>query len=212
MTSPAVVDLIGVLAYGELVSFERNASDATLAPTLADKIALSSMAVREFHHFEVLCSYLRDRGIDPNEAMAPFVEPLNAFHNNMAPRDWLEGLAKTYVGDSIAADFYRAMSVHLDEQTATLVNEVVQDSQRATFAVERLREAISQDPKVAGRLALWGRRLMGEMIGQATLVAGSRPALRDLVASSAATSEITSLVNQLTVAHSRRMDALGLAS
>ncbi|CAB4332142.1 unannotated protein [freshwater metagenome] len=212
MTSPAVIDLIGVLAYGELVSFERSASDAVLAPSLEDKIALSSMAVSEFHHFEALCRFLKDRGVDPLVAMQPFVEPLNTFHNNMTPRDWLEGLAKTYVGDAIAADFYRAMSVHLDAETSAIVNEVVQDSQRSTFAVERLREAIAQDPKVGGRLALWGRRLMGEMIGQATLVAGSRPALRDLVAQASSEQAISGLVNQLTVAHSRRMDALGLAS
>ena len=32
-----VIDLLGLLAYAELVSFFRLASDAELAPTLADK-------------------------------------------------------------------------------------------------------------------------------------------------------------------------------
>ena len=44
VTSPAVVDLLGVLAYGELVAFERTAADASLAPTLEDKAALARMA------------------------------------------------------------------------------------------------------------------------------------------------------------------------
>ena len=34
VTSPAVIDLLGVLAYGELVAFERTAADAKLAPNL----------------------------------------------------------------------------------------------------------------------------------------------------------------------------------
>ena len=38
----AVIDLLGVLAYGELTAFERLADDATLAPTLEDKAALAA--------------------------------------------------------------------------------------------------------------------------------------------------------------------------
>ena len=40
----ATVDLLGVLAYGELTAFERPASDARLAPTIGDKHALATMA------------------------------------------------------------------------------------------------------------------------------------------------------------------------
>ncbi|MBV5267144.1 MAG: hypothetical protein JZU67_01200, partial [Burkholderiaceae bacterium] len=62
------------------------------------------------------------------------------------------------------------------------------------------------------------RRLMGEMISQATLVAATRPALQDLFlrpsGSDAATSatELVVMINRLTVGHAKRMDVLGLAS
>ena len=56
------MDLLGALAYGELAAFERLAEDAKLAPTLADKAELASMASAEFHHFEQLRERLaRDR-------------------------------------------------------------------------------------------------------------------------------------------------------
>ncbi len=218
MTSPAVVDLLGALAYGELVAFERIAADAMLAPTLEDKIALSRMADAEFRHFEVISARLLELGSQPANAMEPFVEALNGFHNNMVPRDWLEGLLKAYVGDGIAADFYREISAHLDPQTATLVNEVLSDVGHAEFAIDHIKRAIAEDPKVAGRLALWGRRLMGEMISQASLVAGNRPALQDVFLNppdgspAMGATELTSMVNRLTVGHARRMDVLGLAS
>jgi 1,2-phenylacetyl-CoA epoxidase catalytic subunit len=172
VTSPAVIDLLGVLAYGELVAFERTAADASLAPTLEDKTALAHMAAAEFAHFEQISAHLTSLGTDPIAAMQPFVSALNQFHNTLTPRDWLEGLLKAYVGDGIANDFYREISSHMDSETAKLVTEVLSDVGHAEFAVERIRNAIEQDPKVAGRLALWGRRLMGEMISQATLVAG----------------------------------------
>ncbi len=53
----AVVDLIAVLAYGELTAFERLAADAAMAPTIDDKAALAGMATAEYRHFLVL----RDR-------------------------------------------------------------------------------------------------------------------------------------------------------
>jgi hypothetical protein len=218
VTSPAVIDLLGVLAYGELVAFERTAADASLAPTLEDKSALAQMAAAEFAHFEQISAHLTSLGSDPIAAMQPFVSALNQFHNTLTPRDWLEGLLKAYVGDGIANDFYREISSHMDSETAKLVTEVLSDVGHAEFAVERIRTAIQQDPKVAGRLALWGRRLMGEMISQATLVAGSRPALQELFLRPPAgetamtATELTAMVNRLTVGHAKRMDVLGLAS
>ena len=218
VTSPAVIDLLGVLAYGELASFERTTVDASLAPTLEDNVALAQMASAEFAHFEQISAHLTSIGADPIVAMQPFVLPLNQFHNTLMPRDWLEGLLKAYVGDGIAKDFYREISSYMDAETAKLVTEVLSDVGHSEFAIARLRTAIEQDPKIAGRLALWGRRLMGEMISQATLVALSRPALQDLFlrppsgeAASTAT-DLTAMVNRLTVSHAKRMDVLGLAS
>ena len=49
-------------------------------------------------------------GVDPEEAMAPFVAPIDAFHERTRPTGWLEGLVKAYVGDGIATDFYREIS------------------------------------------------------------------------------------------------------
>ncbi len=53
---------------------------------------------------------------------------------------------------------------------------VLADTGHAEFVIARVREAIEADPRVAGRLALWARRLVGEALGQAQRVAadGSR--------------------------------------
>ncbi len=61
----AVVDLLGVIAYGELSAFERLADDAKLAPNLEDKVALSAMAAAEFGHFQPLQRRLGELGADP---------------------------------------------------------------------------------------------------------------------------------------------------
>jgi hypothetical protein len=209
----AVVDLLGVLAYAELTAFERLASDASLAPTLADKAALGGMAVAEFGHFQVLHERLAALGIDSTEAMAPFVGALDAYHDSTPPADWLESLVKAYVGDGFAADFYRELAEFMDEETQALVADVLDDTGHAEFAVAHVRSATEADPAVAGRLALWGRRLAGEALVQAQRIAVDRDELtRLLVGGVGDLAAVGELLARLTQRHSERMETLGLHS
>jgi len=213
----AVVDLLGVLAYGELSAFERLCADAALAPTLDDKAEVAAMACAEFGHFQLLRVRLTELGADAESAMRPFVAPLDAFHASTAPADWLEGLVKAYVGDGIAADFYREISVLLDDRTRELVLEVFGDTGHSEFVVAKVRAAIEVDPRVGGRLALWGRRLMGEALSQAQRVAAERDALAGLLSGASGAGgmdlvELGRMFTRITEQHTKRMTALGLAA
>jgi hypothetical protein len=217
MTEPvdeATVDLLGVLAYGELTAFERLASDARLAPSIADKAALATMAVAEFEHYRQLRDHLVALGVDPEKAMAPFVEPIDEFHDTTDPNDWFESLIKAYVGDGLATDFYREVSAFVtDAPTRALVLEVLADTGQAEFAVSRVREATAVDPALAGRLALWARRLVGEALIQAQRIAVQREALIGLlVGGSGDLAGLSRLLTRLTDNHTARMQALGLQS
>jgi hypothetical protein len=214
---PAVIDLLGVLAYGELTAFERLADDATLAPTVEDKAALAALAVTEFHHFERLRDRLRDLGVDPVSAMEPFRPALDAFHQHTAPADWLEGLVKAYVGDGIATDFYREVAAYVDADTRALVLDVLENTGHVAFVVDRVRKAIAEDPRVGGRLALWGRRLVGEALSQAQRVAAERDVLTALLVGGVDRpgmdlAAIGRMFARLTEKHAERMATLGLQS
>jgi hypothetical protein len=213
-----VLDLFGLLAYAELVAFFRLSEDAALAPSLADKAALGQLAVAEFGHFTLLREQITRLDADPDQAMLPFVAPVDAFHARTAPTDWLEGLVKAYVGDGIAADFYRAIAELLDPPSRDLVRQVLADTGHAEFVVSRVRAATAADPTVAGRLALWARRLVGEALAQAHRVAAERAPLAGLLVSGATREasagqqgDIGRMFARLTDAHDKRMAALGLA-
>ncbi|MER6829808.1 MULTISPECIES: ferritin-like fold-containing protein [unclassified Streptosporangium] len=207
---PGVSDLLGVLAYAELTAFLRLAEDATrYAPSLTDQAALGGLAAAEYAHFELLRDRLTSLGVDPEEAMAPFTGPLDDWHAQTFPGDWLEALVKAYVGTGIALDFYREAAVGVDDETRELVDEVLTDEGRSQFAVERVRAALSEDPKQAGRLALWARRMVGEALSQGQHVAAARPELAALLVE-AVGEDISRMFSRLSEKHGRRMAALGL--
>jgi tRNA-(MS[2]IO[6]A)-hydroxylase (MiaE)-like len=211
----AVVDLLGAIAYGEISAFERLAQDARMAPDLADKAELARMAATEFSHYQRLHDYLQDLGADPMAAMAPFATAFDAFHVRTASSDWLEGLVTAYVGDGLAADFYTEIAALLDPDTRTVVVESLADAGSSEFVVERVRAAITKDHRVAGRLALWGRRLMGEALSQAQRVAAERDALTALLAGGVDRpgmdlAALGRLFTRLTENHTKRMSSLGL--
>jgi hypothetical protein len=207
----AVVDLLGVLAYAELTAFDRLAEDARLAPTLDGRAALARMAAAEVGHHVRLTERLTELGADPATAMAPFVSALDTFHDSTRPKTWLEGLVKAYVGDGLATDFYREIASFLPEPDKALVLEVLDDTGHADFAVREVRAAIAADARVAGRLALWGRRLVGEAMTQSQAVIAEHDRLAELIMTGTGdVAGVGRLIERITTAHTERMAALGL--
>ncbi len=211
----AVVDLLGAIAYGELSAFERLAEDAKLAPTLEDKVEISAMAAVEFGHLNALRARLTDLGVDPYGAMRPFQRAIDDFHMHTAPSDWYEGLIKAYVGDGLAADFYREIAAYLDPDTRDLIIDSLADTGHSVFVVDRVCTAIAANPRLGGRLALWGRRLMGEALIQGQRVAAERDALSALLAGGVDRpgldlAAIGRMFTRLTERHAARMAELGL--
>ncbi|HET9349624.1 MAG TPA: ferritin-like fold-containing protein, partial [Arthrobacter sp.] len=177
-TSPAdparyntfLMDLLGVMAYGELSAFERLSSDARYSPTLHDRAVLGRLAVIEFQHYELVSAKLDAMGLDAEAAMLPFQPSVDHFHERTRPADWYESLMKAYVIDTVSADFYRAISRYVDAGTRALVEQIQADGGATEVLRERLKAALADDPRLASRLALWARRLLGEALTQAQRV------------------------------------------
>jgi hypothetical protein len=145
--------------------------------------------------------------------MAPFVAALETYHSLTEPSTWLESVVKAYVGDGMAADFYREVAVFTDDATGELIREVLTDTRRGEFAIREVRAAVAEQPAIAGRLALWARRLVGEAISQTQHVLADRDSLMMLLVQG--TGDITgvaALISRITERHAERMTTLGLDS
>lgn len=207
----AVVDLLGLVAYGELLAFDRMAADARLAPDLTRRAVLSEMAGAEIANYRRLADRLTELGVPPGAAMSPYVSALQSYHDSTEPKDWLEALTKAYVGDAIADDFFREIAIYLAEPDRQLVLDVLHGSHYDEFAGAEIRAAIEADPKVANRLSMWARRLVGEGLSQANRVAAERAALTTLlVTGSGDQAAVQALFKRLAAGHTARMAAVGL--
>jgi hypothetical protein len=60
-----VVDLLGMIAYAELLAFDRLADDAKLAPDVSRRAVLSEMAASEILNYRRIAARLTALGADP---------------------------------------------------------------------------------------------------------------------------------------------------
>ncbi len=191
--------LLGAMAYGELSAFERLSADARYSPTLHDRAVLSGIAVAKFRHYEMVSGRLAELGIDVEDAMQPFQASVDHFHQRTRPGDWYESLTKAYVVDMVAADFYAGVSAMLDGGTRELLSAIRKSDEATPVLRQLLKKALSDDPRLASRLSLWSRRLLGEALTQAQRVGFDK----DVPAS---------LTTALAEQHAKRMSELGLTA
>jgi hypothetical protein len=118
---------------------------------------------------------------------------------------------KAYVGDGLATDFYREIASFLPDPDRALVLDVLADTGHADFAVREVRAAIAANRRVAGRLALWGRRLVGEAMTRSQAVIAEHDQLAELIVGGTGDlAGVGRLIQRITDAHTDRMKTLGL--
>ena len=122
---PGVNELFSLLAYGEVAAFYRLTDEARMAPDLRGRINMARMAAAEMGHYDLVRDTLEARGVDVLAAMARYAPALEQYHRLTMPSTWLEALVKTYVGDAMAADLYRAIAGSLPDEVADVVRAVL---------------------------------------------------------------------------------------
>ena len=208
---PGVDELFALLAYGEVAAFYRLTDEAKMAPDLRGRINMARMAAAEMAHYEVLRDALEARGVDVLPAMSRYAPNLENYHRLTLPSTWMEALVKTYIGDALAADFYRQIADVLPAEVAGVVHQVMAETKHSQFVVGDVRAAVTASERQRSRLALWARRLRGEAITQAQYVLAEREELVELVMAKGGLTQIGEFFDRLQQTHADRMRELGLA-
>jgi hypothetical protein len=197
------LEVIAQAAYLELSEFEALSRAAAAAPNLAAKEILSSAAGQVLDKHKTLTAELRRRGVEPSVAMAPFRDGIDSFAQKVAGADWYEALASVYLTSGLLDDFFSRLAAGIQDGGGKVSAAIAGDN-GAEAIVDLLADAMVADPKLGSRLAVWGRRLVGDTL----LVA--RSALPQTEPN--AERRIEPVLTELMAEHTRRMDRLGLTA
>lgn len=221
----ALAELVGLAAYVELRTFGLLAAHAVGAPDLAGAQQLARLAGRVQRRQEELLAVGTAQGVDDLALMEPFRRVLDPFDERTPASTWWEGLLKGIVGHGVAGDLCRLLARGLPAQDAAAVGAALgatdREREQDDAATVLVRAAAQGDAVLASRLALWGRRVVGESLTLAQTTLAERPALAGLAREAArrfqqpdaAGVDVTTWVlSELTAEHTRRMDRMGLAA
>ena len=215
------VEVLGLVAGVEHQAFGRLAEDARQAPGAQQALEFSRLAARCTERRDRVLARIDELGGDAMAAFGRFDGLLDDFDERTPSTTWAERLLKTYVGYGVADDFCRLVARGLDEESARLVAEVLDDASRTELAVRELDEFCAGDDVLSSRLALWGRRLVGEALGVVQRLAQRPEVARVLdragavgdAPAEARTAQVPATVfNELTAEHTRRMSRLHLTA
>ncbi|WP_307817010.1 ferritin-like fold-containing protein [Micromonospora fiedleri] len=133
-----MVDLLGRVALGELLAFERMAADAHLALDLPRRPALSEIAAAGIGNYRRPGDRLTALGVRPDDAMAPYVEPLQAYRDLTVPHDCAEAVTKAYVGDAVTRGALTALIAQGEQVDVAGLIRRLTDSHTARMAAAGL--------------------------------------------------------------------------
>lgn len=216
-----------MLAYTEQTAFLRLARDAATSPSPQEKVSHTFLAGAAFGRYERVCTKLTSLGADPIALLAKFDGLYDDYEERTPAEKWHELVLKGYVGHAVAIDFCQLVAPSLTADASAFVAHILAEDSASGAEEDILLRDCAADPILASRLALWGRRLMGELLNQVQALIAAQPALERLAIAAATQAgakiegqtpqESKKLLTgwvftQLTSEHARRMDRLGLAA
>ena len=196
---------LGRLGYLTLVLFDNLSRAVAESPTTSAKTKLSIAAAEVLEAHESIVIEMRRAGIDPVAAMDPFRSELDDYQKRVQGADWYEILVTCYLTAGFLTDFFEGLAAGLPSGLSERVSRALDVDKGEELLVEELREAIDASPRLASRLAMWGRRLVGDtmLIARSSLAIGREAPGED---------RIEPVFTELIADHTRRMDALGLTA
>lgn len=210
--------LIGQLAYALLAEFGELAPFVRQVPTTSVRAQVADTGA------ELLAIYGRLTGLvrDGDSAITAHArETLDRFESRLVTNDWRMALLKSYLVVGMVMDFAKQLSAGMPIYRRSAVQGLLQHAERDDTIVEVLRREINADEPLQDRLALWGRRMVGDTLlllrswlnlspSIAAALDGGDPGEDPDIAEAIA--HLDAAFAEVIAEHTLRMDALGLTA
>ena len=204
--TPELLPYLGQAAYVQLALFETLSHALSVAPTAASKVAVSRVAALALAKHHGLAAEIKRLGHEPGPAMAPFAARIDEYARTTLGADWYEMLVTAYLTAGLLGDFQRQLAGGLSADARARIITLLSGDDGHAMLVDELRSAIDANPRLASRLAMWGRRLVGDTL----LIA--RSSLANVGHTRHDEARLEPVFTELIASHTHRMDALGLTA
>jgi hypothetical protein len=203
---PDLLPYLAQAAYLQLEAFQTLSRVVSEVDDLAAKERISAAAGASLSKHQGIVAEIRRRGDDPAEVMQTFADAIDGFAALTTGADWRETLLAVRVTSGLLDDFFIRLAGGLPGDVGPRIAQLLGSDGGQDGLVEVLREQIGADPRLSSRLALWGRRLVGDtlLVARSALHLSGNAAMDD--------EHIEPIFTELIAAHTRRMDALGLTA
>ena len=204
--APALLPYLGQVAYLQLQAFETLSRVVQQVPSLNSKEIIANAAGAALSRHQAVIAEIRRRDADPADVMAPFALAVDGFQAITVGRNWQETLLAVYVTDGLLSDFFMRLAQGLPgdvgPRAASLLGAQTGSEQLAGI----LEAEIHADATLGSRLAMWGRRLVGDtlLVARSALNLSGNQRWND--------ERLDPVFSEIIGAHTRRMDALGLTA
>lgn len=204
--APELLPYLGQAAYLQLEAFQGLAGVVRAVPGLDAKEELSAAAGLTLGKFQGLVAEIRRHDAQPADVMRPFTASIDRLQQLTTGSDWQETLLGVHVTTGLLDDFFIRLAAGLPKDVGPRAAQLL-GSDAGSESIGRILAAeLAADPALGSRLAMWGRRLVGDTL----LVA--RSALHDTGNESSDQQRVEPVFTDVIAAHTRRMDALGLTA
>jgi hypothetical protein len=204
--TPDLLTFLGKAAYLQLTIFENLGRAMAIAPTTEAKEILSRVAALSLAKHHRLTDEIRRHGEEPGVVMEPFTRSIDDYQRATQGGDWFEELLACHITAGFLDDFFVHLAAGLPTDYAARITTVLRADSGAELLADQLRREIDADDKLDSRLAMWGRRLVGDtmLVARATLAPSANSVSDE--------ARIEPVFTELIAAHTRRMDGLGLTA
>jgi len=204
--TPPLLHFLGQASYLQLTLFENLSKAVANAPTTDSKENLSRVASLSLAKHHALTAQIERHGNPPGAVMEPFTAAIDTFQRSTQGSDWFETVLVCYLTAGFLDDFYVRLAAGLPGDYAERVTTALEADAGSDRLADELRRGIEANPRLASRLAMWGRRLVGDtmLVARAGLAASANHDSDE--------ARIEPVFTELIAAHTRRMDALGLTA
>ncbi|MBO9577504.1 MAG: hypothetical protein J7480_01880 [Microbacteriaceae bacterium] len=204
--TPEPEEFLARAAYIQLTIFENLARTVTIAPTTTAKAVLAEASAASLARHAAVMRELNALGVDAGAALEQHRGVVDRFQRLTQGNDWYETALTCHLAGGFLDDLFESLASGLPGELAVRVRDAYRARPADAALAGLLAEAMAENARLAPRLALWGRRILGDTL----LVA--RDALGIGRGDAKDEQRVEPAFSELIAQHTRRMDALGLSA